>query len=380
MLPNGKTIHSLLVLPVNYRPKDPSITSVEKYMAAFYAQPWKRPFIARARKLLKSITTIVIDECSYLLPVTVHLIDNALRRICKVDKPFGGITIVFCGDMLQLQAVRTSHDILNSIVVPPNSKGKPPVYNFETVLTESFEVVRLTEIFRQTNRAFIDMLQRMAVNALTKQDLEALNSRVVPPRNGNVKLAVKRDIVRGLNSLALNSLLGEEKKFLLRKDDSPSNRARVQLLIEEHRLAERLRVKSGMRVMVTRNLGDGWVNGTLGHVVGVDEEHIDVMRDSDCDVLRLGYEKYVYEEGDDSKGYVFGVPLEQADALTVHKSQGQTFKSVHYVTSGGLGGMSGVGYVALSRVARLEDITLSRKVMGGLGTSDPKLIRFARGE
>ncbi|MEY4312668.1 MAG: hypothetical protein RLZZ319_177 [Actinomycetota bacterium] len=344
----GQTIHSLFRLPIGL------ITDHTK----FY------PVSDDARALLRRIDTVVIDEISM---VRCDLLDGLDRRMRSVrgrrHEPFGGAQVVMFGDPYQLPPVLKDGPEKQYLM----DNYRSPWFFDAKVWTDVVpRVVELTDVMRQDEEEFREILDRMRNGAMTEIDGNRLNEvgarRPIP--EGTITLSATNASANAINSRELAALPGQVKRASAHIDGDFG----AQLPAEEE-----LELKPGARVMFLRNdsVADGsrWVNGTLGTVVKIDGAvHValdDNPRDS-VEVKPVQWEKiqYTYDPTEnkvdaDVTAVFEQFPLRLAWAVTIHKSQGQTLDSA--VLDFGRGAFAdGQAYVAFSRIRSLDGVFLSR--------------------
>ena len=218
---------------------------------------------------------------------------------------------------------------------------------------------------------FIGLLDRIRQNHATDADLQSINARVnqssKQKENGfEITLATRRDTVDYINDLHLSELEGDSTIFKGHiKGDFPETSLPAPMELE---------IKPGAQVIFIKNDKEKrWVNGTLGVVIYIDEgEGIITVVDEDgheYDVEREVWEnmRYTFNEKEqkieeEMLGSFIQFPLRLAWAITVHKSQGLTFRHVKIDFSGGGAFAGGQTYVALSRCTSLEGITLEAPI------------------
>ena len=376
---NGSTIHSFFKLPFRpMLPDDPDLSLVNGRIFEFFK------YKKEHKKLIQEVELIIIDEISMVRADMVDCIDRILRVYSNnMRTPFGGKQLVFVGDVFQLEPVVTSDskDILNRFY--PN-----PYFFSAKVFSETRLVpIEFTKIYRQSDKAFISILDKIRNGSVGALDLQRLNSRYNPSFNPSademyITLATKRDNVDYINERKMAELSTPE--FLspgLIDGDFPESSLPTakDLLLKEH-----------AQVMFIRNdmqWPRRWVNGSLGVVSNIDEyDNVYVLledgREVQVDLETWRNYRYKYNEAEkkieeEIIGTFTQLPLKAAWAITVHKSQGLTFNRVIVDFNGGVFA-GGQAYVALSRCTSLEGMTLKKAI----GRSDvfvrSEILEFSR--
>ena len=251
--------------------------------------------------------------------------------------------------------------------------------------------IELTKVYRQTNPTFVKILDNIRTSHVTSADLDMLNRQVGAeidnsPSSLSITLSTRRDTVEYINTTKLAEISGEATTFEgVVEGDFPENNLPSPL---------KLILKVGAQVLFVRNDKEKrWVNGTLGTVTGFsvdmaeNGESIVYVRTEDGLELDVEQEiwsniKYSFNEKEqkieeDVLGTFRQFPLRLAWAITVHKSQGLTFKNVKIDFTGGVfaGGQT---YVALSRCRSLEGISLKTPIRREDIFVKAEVARFAR--
>jgi ATP-dependent DNA helicase PIF1 len=340
----GQTIHSLFKLPP----------------AMIQPQDVRR---VREGRMLRALELLVIDEISMVRSDLMDAIDRSMRLHRGVPRPFGGVRLLCVGDSAQLPPVVSREDepFLEQWF------GGPYFFDAPSVKALSWTAIELCQVFRQSDAAFLGLLDRMRRARPTMEDAELLDSRVVgePPPfsdkdgDGVIVLTTTNEAARRINDLEMARLSGPEASY----------GAKVEGQFDERIFPtdSELVLRVGARVMVLRNDADKrWVNGTLATVVELGKTSVFVRIGTRVhEIEPADWERFVYEpdpEGVPQRkavGVFRQVPLRPAWALTVHKAQGLTFDGVH-VDFGRGAFAHGQTYVALSRCRTLDGLTLSR--------------------
>lgn len=331
-------------------------------------------------RAVRHIDGIIIDEVSMVRCDIMDAIDRTLRHYRKSYAPFGGLQMVFVGDMFQLEPIATGQDreILKDFY-PGGS-----YYFYKSMVIERMELpkIEFQKIYRQSDPRFIELLEHLRLGQFTHSDMARINTRVVPEweRNSNcVTLTSRREEARAINGQKLAAIESPEFAFdVMVQGDC----RRLSEIVEEH-----LVLKVGAQVMFTKNDRDGrWVNGTVCRVSGLGDTTVKVKMEEgeEYSIDRETWDFTDYEYDKETKsckknvvGRASQYPLRLAWAITIHKSQSLTFSHVA-VDFGKRAFSNGQAYVALSRARSFEGLELVRPMTYDSVLVSRDVLKFAQ--
>ena len=329
----GRTIHSWAGIEIKQEMSDTEINKLAK----------DREF----NKKVRDTKVLIIDEISMLDARRLDLID----RICKVIRepfnPFGGIQIVMSGDFFQL---------------PPIERNQEVSFAYQSMVwrNANIKVCYLDEQFRQDDPEFINILNKIRSNGIGEEELNQLQLRLHKQVNFHVnpvKIYTHNIDVDSMNNRELDRIPKEEFNFEMTYY-GPEDL--VNFLKKSCLAPEELKLKVGAAVMfVKNNFDNGYVNGTLGKVIGFennDENYPIIEIKSGEKIIANPVIWRIYDENENTIASIKQIPLRLAWAITVHKSQGMSLDVAEIDLSKSF--EKGMGYVALSRVKSLDGIRL----------------------
>lgn len=376
----GVTIHSFFQLP--FHPYIPGFYLPENNCTGLPVRNDPPGYKMSREKIniIRSLDLLVIDEISMVRADTLDAVDSALRRYRNRFLPFGGVQLLMIGDLQQLAPVVRDDD--REIL----SKYYDSCFFFESKALGSIEYVtiELKHVFRQTDRIFIDLLNKVRDNNIDQETLAQLNKRYIPdfdPDSGGgyITLTTHNNQAQAINDSKLERLPGKTHSFTaVITDDFPEL---------SYPNAVELVLKKGAQVMFVKNDLSGdklFFNGKIGKVISFEDDII-VVRCPD-DEINIRVEKAEWqnmkytlnEETKEIDETVIGTftqyPLKLAWAITIHKSQGLTFDRA--VIDAAAAFAHGQVYVALSRCRSLEGLVLSSPVNSRCFRDNPVVAGF----
>jgi ATP-dependent DNA helicase PIF1 len=354
------------------------------------------------REILGAIDLLVIDEVSMVNADTMDAISRAMgiaRGKRKV--PFGGAQVVMFGDPYQLAPVppRSPADVAY-MAENYQSNWFFDAHVWRDAALERYELI---EIFRQKDGRFKDILNSIRDGSCTQEMLDELNVVAVRgvPHNDILRLATVNAAVDSVNRTRLAQITEKARVFTAQASGD------LKSFENTKPAEEKLELKVGAQVMFIKNDdaspfkdSDGsairrWVNGTIGHIVEFkSDSHIIIEADgarhdvgrSTWEQVRYEIEEYFDEDTNKVKEKLVAVPIAEykqfplrlAWAVTIHKSQGQTYDEVT-IDLGSGAFAPGQTYVALSRVRSLEGLYLSRAIRLSDVKIDQRVLSFMNG-
>jgi len=347
-----------------------------------HSLPARLRFNHDKRKMLQQLELLIIDEISMVRCDLLDAIDTVLRHVRKRHhEKFGGVQVVFIGDMFQLPPVvkETDWNLL--------SEFYDSAYFFDSLVIKEEQplYIEFDKIYRQSEEKFIRVLNQVRNNELDEDGLTILESCYNPSvrrkkDDGYIILTTHNEQARNINVSQLQQLDTPLVQYdALITDDFPEN---------AYPADEILYLKVGAQVMFIKNdiadRGKRYFNGKIGKVTRLEEDAVYVQcDDTEIKVEREKWEniRYTLDKAsqtmkEDVLGSFTQFPLRLAWAITIHKSQGLTFDKV--IIDAGEAFAPGQIYVALSRCTSLNGLVLKSKIKPGSLLTDPKIILFAR--
>jgi ATP-dependent exoDNAse (exonuclease V) alpha subunit len=365
----GQTIHSFF----GFRP-DITLSAIRKKTKG------------DKKNLYKKLTAIVIDEVSMVRADLMDCVDAFLRLNGPDGKaPFGGVQMIFIGDLYQLPPVVTSRER----EIFRGHYASPYFFSAKAFDGLDMDFVELEKVYRQTDGEFIRLLNTIRNRTATDEDLALINRRADPAfvpdaKDYYIHLTSTNDLADGVNKQKLDGLPG---KVWMAHGFINGEFGREYLPTDEV-----LKLKKGAQIMLLNNDSAGrWINGTVGRVKGFrryEEDDGDVILAHLESGLKVEIEPHTWEiyrfflkEGQlasEIMGSFTQYPVRLAFAVTIHKSQGKTFEKA--IIDVGRGTFAhGQMYVALSRCRTLDGIVLRQPIKKNHILMDWQVVKFLTG-
>ncbi len=379
----GVTIHSFFQLPFGpFLPENIGLFGNQDYFNPRHSLLGKMRMNNNQRKVLQQLELLVIDEISMVRCDTLDAIDTILRSLRKrYQEPFGGVQLLFIGDMHQLPPVIPDEEwqLLNRFYKSP--------YFFDSKVMQTFPAayIELDKIYRQTDATFIHILNKVRNNTLDEPTLELLHQQYQPnfqphKKVGYITLTTHNKKADIINEEALQRISKPDVAFKATIEGEFNEKA--------YPADVQLRLKEGAQVMFIKNDVEKvrrYYNGKIGTVSRIEEGSIFVQCEGETTEIQVEKEKWrnikytlnptTQKLEEEEVGSFTQFPLRLAWAITIHKSQGLTFEKA--VIDAGAAFAPGQVYVALSRCTSLEGIVLLSKINRHSLHNDERIAQFA---
>lgn len=374
----GVTIHSMFQLPFGgFIPANNVEVQFSDSLKFETKDTLRRHFRMSAlkRHVIQNMELLIIDEVSMLRSDLMDAIDFMLQSVRKKRTSFGGVQVLFIGDLLQLPPVIRDEEwrtlrqyykgkfFFHSHVIQNN----PPLY------------IELSKIFRQSDETFIELLNNLRNNKITSENISFLNQYVQPnfdlkANKGYITLTTHNAKADTINLQSINDLNGNATKYQAKiTGDFPE---------KIFPLEETLELKIGAQIMFIKNdlsAEKNYFNGKMGFVKSISAEEIWIHfpeENKSIEVERYEWQNIRYFVNENTKeieeevlGSFVHYPIKLAWAITVHKSQGLTFDKAALDVSQVFA--PGQAYVALSRLRSLNGLVLLTPLrMNGISNDD----------
>lgn len=331
-------------------------------------------------RILKEVDTIIIDEISMVRADTFDRIDKILRVLNKSAKPFGGKQMIVFGDLFQLPPIAKwqEHKYLTDYY------GGIFFFNSNAYSNGQFGFIELSTNHRQKDdHAFFDILNRMREGKTTSNDIKELNSRYISDRSELRRILTlfpKKADAERVNKEELEKIQAKEYLYKARIVYNAKSNQNPNL-DAAFPITDELRLKRGALVMMVANDSEKrWVNGTMGVVHSLTENSIHITIDGttfEVDKATFTEKEVIYKDGRMAYQDVLSVeqfPVVLAYAITIHKSQGMTYKKIACDITQCFA--PGQAYVALSRCSSIGGLHLLESIDSSMMKVDGSVMEF----
>ena len=380
----GVTLHSLFNIPFgSFIPYTNSvnISNVQFKITPLDQLPRKIKLNTAKRNLLQQTERLMIDEVSMLRADVLDAIDTILRYARqKRTFPFGGLQVLFIGDMLQLPPIVKDEEwnILQHFY--------KSLYFFDALVFQQQKpiTIELERIYRQSDQNFVTILNNLRNNIISQEDIRILNSYVRPhfspeKKDSYIHITTHNKKADSINAIELEKI--QEKSWFYEAQisgDFPEHLYPIELQTE---------FKKGAQIMFLKNDYSGesqYYNGKIGVIHEASPDNILVKLPETNTIVEV--ERYTWEHKrfelhkttgeieEKTLGTFTHYPIKLAWAVTVHKSQGLTFSRAIIDVSDAFA--PGQIYVALSRLESLDGLVLTEPIKENMPIQNARLLQF----
>lgn len=369
----GVTIHSMFQLPTTS-----FIPTADFINPEWFTNTTELARIQRLRKdkrkVLQELELLVIDEISMVRADLLDAIDLTLRRIRKNAMPFGGVQVLAIGDLFQLAPVVKEHtwNVLQNYYKSP--------FFFSSIAWQRSKAhsIELSEVYRQSDPTFVNILNRIRTGVSDSKDLKKLNKQLGKgPKEGLITLTTHNKTADAINT--------RELKKLKTPDISLKAKITGKFFESAYPAPENFILKEGAQIMFIKNHPEGlYYNGKLGKLIGKENKLLRIQLNDEGTSILVDQEEWkntAYKVNENTKeiekqdlGSFFQYPIRLAWAVTVHKSQGLTFDEIQLDLEKSFA--AGQLYVALSRCRSLEGLNLLSEIKANNVIVDDRILTF----
>ena len=378
----GTTIHSFFQLPFNPFIPATRMFNGDESVNDKNSLIGKLKLNAERREVMQNLELLIIDEISMVRCDLLDAIDAVLKHVrSQYTKAFGGVQLLFIGDMYQLPPVVKDEEWK---LLSPYYKSQY-FFNSQVMESEPAMFVALEKIYRQNDPAFINVLNQVRNNEMDRAGYELLHQRYNPSfeplkTDNYITLTTHNHKADAINTKALNEIAAKENVFAAAIEGEFSEKS--------YPAEVALKLKVGAQVMFIKNDTEKirrYFNGKIGVVEKIEDEKIWVSCNGDDFPIEISKEKWKNikysvdktsnQVEENEIGSFTQFPLRLAWAITIHKSQGLTFERA--VIDAGDAFAAGQVYVALSRCTNLEGMVLRSRITSQSLKSDQRIVDFS---
>ena len=379
----GVTIHSLFQLPFHAFIPEVSLpeTAAELRLESMTSLARHFKMSGQKKAVLRNMDLLIIDEVSMLRADLLDAIDFTLQMVRKNKQPFGGVQVLFIGDLLQLPPVVNDSEWY---YLKRYYKGK---YFFHAQVLQKHPpiYIELDKIYRQNDSQFIGILNNLRNNKVNPEDLLILNQYIDYQYNENkypgyITLTTHNHKADQMNTQSLAQLTGQAQRYL---PEITGEFPEKLYPIDPH-----LDLKVGAQIMFIKNdigVAKQFYNGKMGQIKSLSTDEIVVFfpEESRSMVLekhewtnvKYTVDSFTKEVKEEVIGTFVHYPIKLAWAITIHKSQGLTFDKAVIDVSRVF--MPGQAYVALSRLRSLSGLVLLAPLQMNGMVNDQDVMEYA---
>ncbi|MGD9783033.1 MAG: ATP-dependent RecD-like DNA helicase, partial [Kiritimatiellia bacterium] len=332
--------------------------------------------------MIRGMDLLVIDEISMVRADLLDAVDGVLRRYRDRRKPFGGVQLLMIGDLQQLSPVVKDNEweLLRDLYDTPYFFGS------RALRETDYACIELTQVYRQQDGRFLDLLNQVRENRLSPAALAELNRRHVPdfsPADGEgyITLCTHNAQAQRLNDSKLREIAAPAIRFA-----AEINGAFPEL---SYPVDPQIELKVGAQVMFVKNDPSPdklFYNGKIGRIVAIENGVVRIRCPDDpaeiavapmqWDNVKYAIDPATNRIAETVEGTFKQIPLKLAWAITIHKSQGLTFERA--IVEADASFAHGQVYVALSRCKTLEGLVLRTPLRPHSIIVDPAVADYVR--
>ncbi len=379
----GVTIHSFFQLPFSSFIPDFINGNIGNESVKFESKSTLTKHFkmnASRKALIQNLELLIIDEVSMLRADLLDAIDWMLRNVRKSNEAFGGVQVLFIGDLLQLPPVVKQDEWQ---VLSKYYRGS--FFFNAKVIEEKFPIfIELEKIYRQDDDSFISFLNDLRNNQLTNDHVLKLNQYVKNEgtfeQEGYVTLTTHNYKADNINQKELQKIEGKSYFFEAEiTGEFPPHMYPIDANLEFKKDAQIMFIKNDIV-----SSDKQYYNGKMGVIKEISSNEIMVYfkeEDKTIEVSKYEWNNVKYVQNNESGeieeevvGTFVQYPIKLAWAITIHKSQGLTFEKAILDVSNVFA--PGQAYVAFSRLKSLDGLILTESLRLNGMTNDETVVHF----